>query len=231
MSAQLTMPEIAVEDEATPSISQTLGFGRKVESRLSVGRSDALPVVPDEVTEDEAIARFLRERASEIVLIRLSLRMSFRPAPGERFDRALFSVTLQAEDEDAEEGPFARLLVPDRLTSGPFTVSRGITLGIHAGVLGAGIDAQGSSSTTAELQRPYVYAAGAGESDPEWRYERTETMELVGSHEMALIAEARRGTPAFAEVSASATVRAGLHTTEVSWAPQATIRHVVLPVS
>jgi hypothetical protein len=82
-----------------------------------------------------------------------------------------------------------------------------------------------------EVQRPYVYAAGQGESDPEWRYERTETMDLVGSHELALIVEAHRSVPAFAEISVSATVRAGLHSTDVDWQPQPGIARVELPVS
>lgn len=139
-------------------------------------------------------------------------------------------VTLRALDDEAEE-PFARVLVPARLSTGPCTISRGLTIGIHAGALGVTADAERSSNKTVELEQPYVYAAGQGESDPEWRYERTATMELLGSHEMALVAEARRNVPAFAEISASATVRSGMHSTEVNWTPRGDIGRVDLPVS
>jgi hypothetical protein len=230
VSVRISTPEITVEEDATPSIARTLGFGREVKSRLTVGRSDALCVEPEEVIVDPAVASYLHEREEELVLVRLALRMSFRPSHGERFDRALFVVTLRAVDDDADE-PFARVLVPDRLESSPSTSSKGLTLGLHGGVLGAGVDAQRSSSRTVEVQRPYVYAAGQGESDPEWRYERTETMDLVGSHEMAMIVEARRNVSAFAEISVSATVRAGLHSTDVDWKPPPEIARIELPVA
>lgn len=229
MAARVSFPKITVEEDATPSIAQTLGFGRKVKSRLTVGRSDALCVEPGEVIADPTVASYLRERSEDLVLIRLALRMSFRPSGEERFDRALFVVTLRAVDDDADE-PFARVLVPDRLESGPATSSKGLTFGLHGGVLGASVDAQRSSSKTVEVQQPYVYAAGQGESDPEWRYERTETMDLLGSHEMAMIVEAHRNVPAFAEISVSATVRAGLHSTDVDWKPRPGIARVELPV-
>lgn len=227
--AQIAIPEISCEDDATASVAQTLGFGREVKSRLTVGRSDALTVGVEETNADSALASHLRKRQEEVVLVRLALRMSFRPSKGERFDRALFVVTLRAEDEEADE-PIARVLVPDRLTTGPFTVARGMTLGIKAGVLGAGLGAQRSSTETLEVQRPFVYSAGLGESDPEWRYERTGTVELVGTHEMGLIVEARRNVPAFAEISASATLRAGLHSTDVDWEPLPGIARIALPV-
>jgi hypothetical protein len=227
--AQIVIPEIACEDVATASVAQTLGFGREVKSRLTVGRSDALTIGVEEATADPALVSHLRARQDELVLVRLALRMSFRPSRGERFDRALLVVTLRSKDDETED-PIARVLVPDRLSAGPFTVARGMTLGIKAGVLGAGLDAQHSSTATLEIQRPYVYSAGLGESDPEWRYERTETVELAGTQEMALIVEARRKVPAFAEISASATVRAGLHSTDVDWEPRPEIANVALPV-
>jgi hypothetical protein len=231
MAVRIAMPAIALEADATPSVSQTLGFGRAVQSRLTVGRSDALIVDADHVIADEALAEHLKRQADECVLVRLSLRMSFRPAADERFDRALFTVTLKTDDPGTEDQPFARVLAPDRLTSGTYTLARGVVLGLHAGVPGAELSAESSSTKTTELQPPYVYAAGVGESDPEWRYERTETMQLLGSHEMALIAEVRRGVAAHADIAADASVAAGRHRTEVAWTPQEGIGRVSLPSS
>jgi hypothetical protein len=105
-----------------------------------------------------------------------------------------------------------------------------MTLGIQAGLHGATVKAGGSSGTSAEVESFYVVAAGEGESDPEWRYQETDTMkQLEGSYEMGLVAEMRRGIAAEARISANATVLVRRHHTDVSWTPQEHVAQIPLP--
>jgi hypothetical protein len=230
MSVLLAMPQVSYESDASPAGDITLGFGRSVLSRVSVGRSDVLPVAPADVLDDEKLAARLSGLADRIVLIRITFRMSLRPGEGERFTRAFFSVVLEAPDQPPEAQPVARLLAPSRLAQGRIAVHKGITVGLSAGAWGAGLKAEGASSSDTDLERCYVVAAGEGESDPEWRYRETETMkDLEGSYEMGLVAEARRGPAAEARLSANATVAAKRSHTNVAWAPDDHVARIPLP--
>lgn len=225
----LTLPPIVHEDQAEPSAAVTLGYGGPVNSRLSLGRSDVLLVDPSEVLDDQLLADHLAEQAQTTALARLTLRVSFRPADGEKFTHALIAVVLQSPGAPADSQPFARAIVPDRLASGRFTAQKGVTLGLQAGVTGAGLKAETSSSDSVELEEPYVVSAGLGEHDPEWRYQQTKTMpDLSGSYEMGLIVEMRRDTAAEAVVSASGTVRVGRHQTNVEWTPVPGMARIIL---
>jgi hypothetical protein len=225
-ASQLPMPKVEVEAEATPVPVSTLGQGAAVQSRLSVGRSDAIAVKAGDVLADSLLAAHLRENP-EVALLRLTFRMSFRPAPGERFERALFSVVLVGEEE-ASAPPFARLLAPERLSAGPFTVQRQRGGALQLGASGAGLHREGSTTKSVEVAAYYVIAAGLGESDPEWRYTRTETMELVGSHEMAMVVELPREARGEARLSLSATVRAGRRQRDLDWDAPAEVGRVPL---
>jgi hypothetical protein len=223
MTTNLAFPPIASEDYAQPQRIETLGANHAVTSRVTVGRSDALHVTADEVITDRALSDHLRRHDSELALVRLAFRLSFRPAPGELFETALFSVVMTADGPDDDVHPFVRTLAPDRLASGPFIAERGLTVGLTAGVPGVELAAEGSTKTTAEITCPYVVAAGLGEADPEWRYTRTATMELIGSHEMGLVAEYKRGVPLLVSISVQATVATGRHRTNVTWKPRSDI--------
>jgi hypothetical protein len=225
----LTLPPIAHEDEAAPSPSMTLGYAGPVNSRLSIGRSDVVITDPGEILDDELLAKQLAEQAGTIALARVTLRVNFRPADGEQFTAALFAVDLRAEGEDPSSRPFARELAPDRLSAGSFTAQSGVTLGLQAGAAGAGLKAEKSSSGSAEVEEPYVVAAGLGEHDPEWRYRPTKTMlQLSGSYEMGLIVQVSRAARAEALLSASATVQIGRHRTEVEWTPEPELARIDL---
>jgi hypothetical protein len=220
------MPPVEVEAEASPIPIATLGHGGAVQSRLSVGRSDAIEVKAGDVLADPLLAAHLREKP-EVALLRLTFRISFRPAPDERFERALFAVVLSGE-EGASAPPFARLLAPQRLAAGPFSVQHQRGGALQLGVSGAGLHVEGSTTKSAEVADYYVIAAGLGESDPEWRYARTEMMELVGSHEMAMVVELPREGGGLARVSLSATVRAGRRVTDLNWDMTGEVSHVPL---
>ncbi len=225
-ASQLPMPPVEVEAEASPISIATLGHGGAVRSRLSVGRSDAIAVRAADVLADSLLATHLREKPA-VALLRLTFRMSFRPAPDERFERALFTVILSGE-EGASAPPFARLLAPERLTAGPFSIQHQRGGALQLGVSGVGLHVEGSTTKSAEVADYYVIAAGLGESDPEWRYVRTETMELVGSHEMAMVVELPREARGEARVSLSATVRAGRRLIDLNWDTTAEVSHVPL---
>jgi hypothetical protein len=220
MACHIDLPEIRFEDVATPSTEPVLGFGGPVESRVSVGRSDVVPVTPDDVVTDPQLATYLKNMTSRS-LVRMTLRMSLRPATGERFTRAMFSVRLFADEGPPEAQPIARLLVPERLTAGSITQQSGMTLALSGGVPGAADANVGvSSQTTSELQRYYVYSQGDGESDPEWRYQVTESMPaLEGSFTMGLIAEVTNAFDTNAQLDVTGTVRRRLRSTDISWTP------------
>ncbi len=230
---QLTLPPVAHERDAAPSPSMTLGYAGPVNSRLSIGHSDVVITEPGEILDDELLAKQLAEQAETIALARVTLRVSFRPAAGEQFTAALIAVDLCADGNGADQRPFARQLAPDRLSAGRFTAQSGVTLGLQAGAAGAGVKAERSSSGSAEVQEPYVVAAGLGEHDPEWRYRPTKTMpELSGSYEMGLIVQMSRDATAEALLSASATVQIGRRQrTEVQWTPEPELARIVLSPS
>lgn len=206
---RLDMPPVAFEADARPVVGLTLGWRREISSRVSAGVSDVAPL-------DAAEARLLRPSGGE--LVRLTLRASFRPAEDEQFERVLVSVLLQGQDRNEHGRPLAFKLTPARLVSGPYTVSQGWTIGAHAGTTGLEATAEASGSTRAEQRPPYVVAAGEGESDPEWRYQRTETMSLEGSHEMGMLVELQPTVvQAEAFISLAGTVTAGGQKVGLTW--------------
>ena len=220
MTCHIQLPDISVEEAATPSAEPTLGFGASFESRVSVGRSDVLPVTVDDVVADPQLAAHLKNTTSRS-LVRITLRMSLRPADGERFTRALFTVRLFAESAPLEAQPIARLLVPERLTAGRITAQDGISLALKGGVPGtADANVNVSSQTTSELKRYYVYSLGDGEPDPAWRYQTTESMPaLEGAFTMGLVAEVATAFRAEAQLDVTATVRRLLRSTDIPWGP------------
>ena len=196
-----------------------------VSSRLSVGRSDAV-VLPHDVIDDDALtARLALQNQS--LLVRVSFRMSFRPTPGELFERALFAVELVAQD--AQVQPFARALRPERLAAGPYKITSSTKLGFRTSVPGLELNAERSTAAAHDTQPAYVVAAGVGESDPEWRYIRTDSMMLEGSHEMSLVAEIPRSGDTYAVISAEATVAFGRRRTDIAWELPRDIERVRLP--
>jgi hypothetical protein len=226
MTAEMRLPAITIEADADALPTATLGASREVRSKVSVGRSDVLVVNPSDAIEDPELATFLSAREQEVLLVRIGFRMSFRPAPEERFERALFSVEMYATDGLAP--PFARILLPDRLATGPFTLNRSLRVGVRAGVPGLELTAEGVTSAASEKQLSYVVAAGVGESDPEWRYSQTPTTTLEGSHEMAMVAEVRRGASAQATISVHATVTSGRRRTDIEWKPSPEVARITL---
>ena len=157
--------------------------------------------------------------------------VSFRPSQGEWFERVLVSVLLQPTDPTSEERPFARQLAPKRLSSDAYSVENGITLGVKAAPPGMELKAEASESVRKQISEPYVVAAGEGEPDPEWRYQRTETMALEGSYEMAMVVQRKRDVPAEAFLSLAGTVVSGRQRTDVVWLVDDSFARVPLQVA
>jgi hypothetical protein len=80
------------------------------------------------------------------------------------------------------------------------------------------------------LRQPYVIAAGEGESDPEWRYQRTETMVLEGAHEMAMIVQSPTDLASEVFISVAGTVARAGHRTDVTWEVDDAVARVPLIV-
>ena len=209
MEIRIDMPPVTREAEATPQLAPTLGRGAEIESRVTVGVSDVVAVEPGllEQAQADLDSQFLR----------VSMRVSLRPAPEEEFERVVFAVLLQPRDHAASPRPIARALAPSRLSSGVYTVQSGLTLGIRAGAPGVQVSAETSESRRVEIRPPYVVSAGDGESDPEWRYRKTETVDLEGSYEMSMVVQVRRDMPAEAFISLAGTVVKGRQRTDVTW--------------
>lgn len=209
MALELQFPDITRDEEVEATPIETLGAPRTVRSRITVGRSDLVELRPQDAIDDEFLAQQLERRQDEIALVRLTFALNFRPANGEQFETALLVVELRAPEAGNDQQPVARVLEPERLTSGPFTLKR--TLRVSAGTDGLPVkfEAGRSSERSVEMNPPYVVAAGVGESDPEWRYTRTEAMSLEGAHEMLMLVEVKRGTTAWASLHLSGTVRVG----------------------
>ena len=231
MATVITMPPVVDEQEAEAVPVRILGRAlQEVRSTVTVGRSDVLPISADEI-EDPLVRAYLAALPPSTALARVTLRVSFRPRGDEEFERLLFSVTLTATVADPSEQPIARLLVPRRLFSGPYTVQKGIALGVKAGVPGIELDAHGDWATATEQRPCYVVARGEAESDPEWSYERTPTMTLDGSHEMGLVSQYQRGVAAEIRLQVEGTVRLGRHRRDLEWIPPAHVARFPLEAS
>ena len=222
MEQHVELPAITRELELGHSVEPTLGRGGQIGSRVTVGISDVLRV-------DDTVARQLQLDTSW-ALVSLSLRVSFRPSQGEWFERVLVSVLLQPIDTASKERPFARQLAPKRLSSEAYSVENGITLGVKAAPPGMELKAEASESVRKQISEPYVIAAGEGESDPEWRYQRTETMSLEGSYDMAMVVQRKRDVPAEAFISLTGTVVSGRQRTDVVWLVDDSFARVSLQV-
>ncbi len=85
-----------------------------------------------------------------------------------------------------------------------------------------------SESVKKEMRPPYVVAAGEGESELEWRYQRTETVALEGVYEMAMIAQIDKDTKAEAFISLAGSVVARGQRTDVVWEIEDTLARVPL---
>lgn len=217
MTSLIAMPTISEEAEAEAVPVRTLGLGSTaIRSTITIGRSDVLPIGPDDI-EDDALRAYLSSLEGLSVLTRITLRLSFRPRGDEVFERALFTVALSATDATAAEQPIARLLAPQRLVSGPYTIRKGLTLGVSPGVPGAQLNLHGDWARETEVQPCFVIGRGEGESDAEWDYQRTATMRLDGSHEMALVAESRHNSSPEVQLRVEGTVRSGLRHCDAEW--------------
>jgi hypothetical protein len=224
-------PPINWEAEAEAEPEAKLGFGGPIESKITVGRTDALPTTAADTIADKQLSEYLDGLVSEIAFVRLVVRMSFRPAADERFERALLALELEALGAADEDQPLARALEPERRESGPYKVHKDSSFGfaLHTLQVPVGVEVGRSSATDAEVRRSYVVAVGLGESDPEWRYQRTETMELEGTHEMDVLVQLRRGVAAEARLSLAGNVHKGLRTRHVTWKLDKSVATVSLP--
>lgn len=202
-----------------PSSVPVLGRSREVASRVTVGISDVC--VPD-------LPEGSRRPHDGSELLALTMRVSFRPAPDELLERVLFSVLMQNRGEEDEQVPVAFALEPQRLVSGAYTTRSGVTFGARAGTSTVGLSAEASQSEEMEIRQPFVVAAGEGESDPEWRYRRTKTMELDGAHEMAMLVKLDPDIEAEAFISLSGAVMVNRTSVDIVWQLDDTIARVPL---
>ena len=214
----IPMPATVVSAQAEATPIRTLGFGRtEIESFVSVGRSDILSLQAAEV-QDDLLRSAILEMAPQTSLSRLVCHLSFRPRGEERFERLLFSISFTAPDATLRDQPIARLLVPRRLTSGPFSIHKGLSVGVKIGVTGlAELHADGEWASDTEQRPCYVIARGESESDPEWDYSSTPDMALDGGHDMGLLALAPGGVRTQVEIRVEGTVRMGRQRTDVTW--------------
>jgi hypothetical protein len=227
---EIRMPPVVHQWDGALVPEEKLGILGKAESRLTVGHSDALPATAADALNDKQLAAYLDGIADRVAIIRLTFHLSFRPVSGERFEGALFSVVLDAPDASPADQPFARQMAPKTLESGPYKIQGGVGFSFHGEVpvIPTNVDIHAGRSTSADIQRCYVIAEGEGESDPGWRYQRTKTMDLEGTHEMGLLVQLNRGVTAEARLSLAGTVHAGIRTQRVAWEPDKSIGSIVL---
>jgi hypothetical protein len=199
----VTQPEFTTYPLVT---EPTLGGPHlQVQTRVSIGTAEPYPITTSRVTNDPELASAL-ERSQRHDYYGVYLVCSFLEAASETVEHATFSVALSYADPAEHDQPIAWSLWPLKLTTKPVHQTRNAKARIGIKV-GADLGLEGGYEEEVDVEQCYVVAAGEREPDPEWRFRRTATATLDGSHDLWLVAQVGRGREAVAAYGLAATVR------------------------
>jgi hypothetical protein len=185
-------------------MERTLGKAGQVETRVSIGTAEPYPITADRVTDDPDLAAALI-RSNRHDYYGVYLVCGFLEAAPETVERATFSVVLSYADPAAGDAPIAWSLWPRKLAAKPVHETKSVegSIGVK---LGVDLELKGGVDKDADVEQCYLVAAGEREPDPEWRFRRTATTALGGSHHLWLVARVDRGREAVAEYGVNARV-------------------------
>jgi hypothetical protein len=181
--------------------------------RASVGRPQVRRIDTTEVSDDPELVAFVAQKASTFYLVRLTC--GFAAGQQDRIDSATVRVELESDGDEAIAWSLSPLKLAHKVPAAKIDAGVGITFGPMLSIHG------NWAAPEVEHEKCFVYAVGELEPDPEWRYERTESENLNGSHIMAMVIEVAPGTNAHGTVAIEArlTHRNALIRTKVTLPP------------
>jgi hypothetical protein len=203
----IVIPEIELV-EAELETRKVLG-GDAVEEttapgRVSVGRAEPIPLIPDHAANDVALLDQLRADPGHAYWV-LAFTCSFWPGDGPVVETRL-GVQVRP-DAPGVELPLVTLLEPERRThptERTRTMSFNPTVAIGPVEVGGGGAGQEEKVT---MDNAYRVATGKGESVAQWFFQRQPGVELEGMHDLRMVIRTAAGTPAVAEMKIATKIR------------------------
>ena len=174
--------------------------------RFDFGRAEPAAVTRDTPDlDDELRASLGADRAHRFVA--LAFTCSFRPDDDPLVESRLVIQLSTQPPVDETDPPIARSLQPDRLVQ---PIERQAGFNIVPSITVSGVTVGGVGPTRQDkfdIQECYLVANGKRLSTAEWYFRATKAVALEGMHDLRLIAQIPRGTPALAEVMMTAKIR------------------------
>lgn len=156
--------------------------------RASVGKPQVRCIGSADVSDDPELVAFVQQKTSTFYLVLLTC--GFAAGQHDTIDAATVRVELESDGEDAIAWSLSPLKLAHKVPAAKIGAGVDIKFGPMLSIHG------NWAAPEVEHERCFVYAVGELEPDPEWRYQRTESESLNGSHNMALVIEVPPGTSA-----------------------------------
>lgn len=176
-----------------------LGGGPQVpdrDRRASVGKPQVRYIDSTEVSDDPELVAFVRQKTSTFYLVLLTC--GFAAGQHDTIDAATVRVELESNGDDAIAWSLSPLKLAHKVPAAKVDAGVDIKFGPMLSIHG------NWAAPEVEHERCFLYAVGELEPDPEWRFARTESETLNGSHNMAMVIEVAPGTKASGTVGIEA---------------------------
>jgi hypothetical protein len=178
-----------------------------LEGRVTLGGPLALPLTPDQITDDPVLRAYVEQEAAHSVYHLVHLSLSFAGQPGApRLTSAKIELKLSSTSTGTE--PIAWSMTPLRVTD-TTQMERGFTLGpsLKLSEMEASVG-EIKQTVTGSRTEVFLQALRELQPDPAWEFTRTRDMDLYGSYRLIMVVRA----PLDGATSLSSTVRAATRT-------------------
>lgn len=200
------------ESEGARTEERSGRFGRRdrrlhstesVAGRLKLGGPLAAQITDTYADDDGDLLAFMADSGFGWRLIHSAV--SFENDEGDpRFEGALLTLTLSGEAE-----AIAWSLLPESAST-PLEISNGFTVSPELAFAGASASPGAvSHGKTRQGKDVYLSASGLMEDTVKWKFKRTKTVELDGSHRLVMVARGARGAKAQVTATLEGSVRTG----------------------
>ena len=171
-----------------------------VSGQISIGRSEAVRLGPASPGLDAELARKLAQDDEQhhyyLVLLSCTFRAGSAPVVGARL-----SVALRQADVTGVREPVVWSMDPLRASTS-VTYRRTLRIGPNVKILP--IDTTIERTKEFPADKHYLVAEGEGESQVEWAFTATHTVDLVGVHHLSLVARTSARVSCRAELALAA---------------------------
>jgi hypothetical protein len=172
---------------------------------ISLGEPVAIRITPENVDEDKQLRAFVEAEAATYIYHMVGLTCTFRPRDGEPFVNARLMVQLARTGHDQPSQPIAWSMDPLRLTR-PVEYKRKVEVGAKLELLHATIGPTMSSEQSFAADDTFIDGLNLRQSTPIWEFRRTKSVEIRGSHLLAMVVRSPRDSVTHGDVTLSANV-------------------------